>query len=302
MTGTLLLGIALFAVAAAFTARAIALPRVRAMRQLQQIAAYGFADESIAAGGPAQPTPALAPWIGGLLVPRLGRGRVRALRRQLVNAGLHSTSVETYVGYYATAAVGLPLLVLLLLLMGHAQGGTAIVIVVVSAAMGVLFPHAVLSRRGRLRLELIDREMPELVDLLLVAVESGMGLIGAIRMAAARAVGPLGDELRLTLQQQSLGASTVEALENLGERCDTLAVRSFVRAITQGERLGVSIGQIMRALADDMRKHRKTVAEERANKTPVKILFPLVFMILPAMFIVLLMPAIYQIVQAMGDL
>jgi tight adherence protein C len=139
--------------------------------------------------------------------------------------------------------------------------------------------------------------MPELVDLLLVGVESGMGLNGAMRVASARVPGPLGEEMLLVLRQQSLGASTNEALKNMLDRSDTPAMRSFVRTITQGERLGVSIGQMMRSLAEEMRKRRKAQAEEKAHKTPIKILFPLVFMILPSMFIVLLTPAILNMMK-----
>lgn len=297
MTATLLLAIALFALAVTLGARAVAVPRMRSLRQLEQIGAYGFSEPVVADVDQTRPGPVSG--IGSLVTPRLSKERIRALRKQLVSAGLHSTSVETYVGYYAVAIVGVPLFALALVALGGATGPLAVVLVGVALVMGVLAPQAVLSRRGRLRLEQIDREMPELVDLLVVGVESGMGLIGAMRLAAQRVQGPLGEELRLTLQQQSLGASTIEALENLMERSDTHGVRAFVRAITQGERLGVSIGHIMRALAEDMRKHRKALAEERANKTPVKILFPLVFLILPAMFILMLMPAVYQIVQAM---
>jgi tight adherence protein C len=143
--------------------------------------------------------------------------------------------------------------------------------------------------------------MPELVDLLLVAVEGGMGFSGAIRATSQRVDGPLGDELLLFMQQQRLGASTSEALQNFLSRCDTEAVRSFVLTIVQGERLGVSIGQMMRTLAEDMRKHRRSTAEEKAQKMPIKILFPLVFLILPAMFIVVLTPAIANLVQGLSD-
>ena len=113
-----------------------------------------------------------------------------------------------------------------------------------------------------------------------------------------RLVGPLGDELRLTLQEQNMGLSINEALANTMARCDTPSMRSFVRSIIQGETLGVSIGQILRDLATEMRRRRKANAEERAQKAPIKILFPLVFLIFPAMFVVLLGPALIQFLHA----
>ena len=97
-----------------------------------------------------------------------------------------------------------------------------------------------------------------------------------------------------------MGRSTTEALEGLAQRADTPGIRSFVRAIVQGELLGVSIGRILRNLAGEMRKKRKAKAEEQAQKAPVKMLFPLVLLIFPAMFVVLLLPALISIKNTLG--
>ena len=98
-----------------------------------------------------------------------------------------------------------------------------------------------------------------------------------------------------------MGLSSSEALEGMMRRVDTPGIRQFVRAITQGETLGVSIGQILRNLADEMRKRRKAKAEELAQKAPVKMLFPLIFLIFPAMFVVLLLPAVIAISDTLGN-
>ena len=114
--------------------------------------------------------------------------------------------------------------------------------------------------------------------------------------AASRELsGALGEELRLTLQEQNLGLSGRDALENLATRTNTPGLRVFVRGIIQGETLGMSIGQVMRNLALEMRKRRKAAAEEKAQKAPIKMIFPLVFLIFPAMFVVLLLPAMLNI-------
>ena len=97
-----------------------------------------------------------------------------------------------------------------------------------------------------------------------------------------------------------MGLSSTEALKNLLGRADTPGIRSFVRSVTQGETLGVSIGQIMRNLAGEMRKRRKAAAEEKAQKAPIKMLFPLIFLIFPAMFVVLLIPAFINFFRAIG--
>jgi len=143
-------------------------------------------------------------------------------------------------------------------------------------------------------------QLPELIDLLVVTVEAGLGFGSSLQVASEKLDGPLGDELRLTLQEQNMGLSTNESLKNMLARAETPAMRSFVRSILQGEILGVSIGEIMRNLSTEMRKRRRAAAEERAQKAPIKILFPLIFLIFPAMFIILLGPAVFQFLEAFG--
>ena len=137
--------------------------------------------------------------------------------------------------------------------------------------------------------------MPDLIDLLIVCVEAGLGILASMRVASEKLKDPLGQELRLTLQEQRMGLSVGEAIQSLGKRADCDNMRIFVRALTQGEKLGVSIGKTMRDLAEEMRKRRKAAAEERAQKMPLKMLFPLLFFIFPAIFIVLLVPAFINI-------
>jgi tight adherence protein C len=300
MVGLALLSIVLVSASAVLVVRGLTMPRVRTARVLGQIETYGFTADApleVATGAGRGPVAAL-----GAAVARLfGPARVAAIRRMLIGAGLHRTSVERYLGYSAISIVVVPLVFVWFAVSTHATPGLAFTEIVVGVMLGCLAPHGLVARRARLRMEKIDREMPELVDLLLVAVEGGMAFSGAIRATSQRVDGPLGEELLLFMQQQSLGASTTEGLQNFLDRCDTEAVRSFVLTIVQGERLGVSIGQLMRTLAEDMRKHRRSTAEEKAQKMPIKILFPLVFMILPAMFIVVLTPAIANLVQGLSD-
>jgi tight adherence protein C len=126
-------------------------------------------------------------------------------------------------------------------------------------------------------------------------LEAGVAFPQALRLASERIEGPLGDELRLTIQEQALGLSTLESLENWLLRSDTASVRGFVRAMVQGDKLGVSIGQILRNQAIEVRARQRAMVEERAQKAPIKILFPLVFLIFPAMFVIIIAPALLQI-------
>jgi tight adherence protein C len=161
-------------------------------------------------------------------------------------------------------------------------------------------PSILLTRRIQQRYEQIDKSLPELIDLLVVAVEAGLGFVAALRMCVQELEGPLAQELRLTLQEQTMGLSTPEALQGMGRRVETPGVRSFVRSIVQGSTLGISLGQILRNLSEEMRKRRKAAAEEKAQKAPVKMLFPLILLIFPAMFVVLLLPAIITIADTLG--
>jgi tight adherence protein C len=296
MVGIALLAILLIGASAALVLRAVMLPRVRSARALDQIQDYGFmtADRVLIDDAP---RPSIIEAVGRIVAPRLGKKQLAVVRRNLLGAGLHSTSVERYVGLYTISVLVIPLVLIWFAASTGATPGLAVFEVGIGLLIGILAPSSLLARRARLRLDKIDAAIPELVDLLLVGVEGGMGFNGAIRAASHRLDAPLGDELRLLLQQQSLGASSTEALENLLARCETPAIHSLVRTVVQGERLGVSIGQLMRTLAEEMRKRRKALAEELAGKIPIKILFPLVFFILPAMFIVLLTPAMANIIN-----
>lgn len=301
MLGTALLAIALFAAAAGLTVRALALPRLRAARQLEQIGRYGFA-ESIGSPIDDAPRSSIAEMVGRAVAGRIGRARRTAIRGQLIGAGLHGTSVEKYLGWYLLSGIGMTFFMVWFAASTGANPALATIELIVGAILGWFLAPVYLSRRGRMRLEQIDQEIPELVDLLLVGVESGMAFHGSLRVSAPRIQGPLGDEVQLLLQQQALGASTAEALENMLERGDTPAVRSFVRTIVQGERHGVSIGNMLHSLADEMRKHRHTIAQEKAHKTPVKILFPLVFLLLPALLLLILTPAIMRMGEALSGI
>jgi tight adherence protein C len=182
-------------------------------------------------------------------------------------------------------------------------GGLSILtglVVVGAVAGGWQLPAIMIRGKGQRRLGEIDRELPDLTDLLTATVEAGMGVAGSIALVADRFKGPLGQELRMTLQQQSLGISMKDALEDMGERCDTPSIRAFVRTVTRGESLGVSIGPILRELSHDVRRRRRQSAREKMQKAPIKLLFPLMFLIFPALFIELLFPAAYSLMHSLS--
>jgi tight adherence protein C len=295
------IGLTLVAVGAGLLARALVAWRIRADQMVNRIEAYGFQgrpDDAVRRPSAKKTVDGAAEAVGRFIAARASSIRPTALRQELLRAGLHTSSPHRLVGYQAFASVLAPAFWVWL---GTTAGYRTPIVALgslVTIVTGWLVPLAVVRRLGRERLQRIDDQLPELIDLLVITVEAGLGFAGSLRIAAERLSGPLGEELRLTLQEQNLGLATNEALENLLTRADTPSMRSFVRSVIQGETLGVSIGQILRNIAIDMRKRRRARAEEKAQKAPVKILFPLVMFIFPAMFVVILVPAVYSILDA----
>ena len=302
MVLTLIVGLALGGAAVALALRAIAMPRIAAASRIGEIQAYGFAGtpEPDGEGERRGGLDRIAGAVGRALAARSSRFQEAEIRTQLMTAGLYTTAPMTFLGYRVLAAVvgGGTMLWLC-----SASGSSGLMLVAGTTAMAVAgwtIPMTVVRRRGELRLEEIESDLPELIDLLVVTVEAGLGFNRSLQIASQRFQGPLADELRLTLQEQRMGLSTNGSLTNMLARCETPSMRSFVRSILQGETLGVSIGTIMRNLATETRKRRRQTAEERANKAPIKMLFPLILLMFPSLFIVLLYPALYTFVQTFG--
>jgi tight adherence protein C len=301
----LIAGLGLVCTSVVFVCRAAGLSRARSRERVSQLAAYGYgAPAPTEAAAKAKPLSGgldrIAGLLGGFVSGRLKSLSEAELRRELVSAGMYRTSPVTLAGYRVIGAVTFPVTLLWFSSTTGTQGALVVLCVPLVAAIGWLAPMTVVRRRARERLTRIDDDLPELVDLLVVTVESGLGFAGSLQMAAEPLTGPLGDELRLMLQEQAMGLPAANALDNVLARADTPAMRSFVRSVQQGESLGVSIGQIMRTLALEMRQRRRATAEAKAQRAPIKMLFPLVLLIFPVIFIVLLTPAILSIGAAFG--
>ncbi len=298
---TLLIGLVLTAAAVALIAQAVIASRLRAVETLGRIDRSGFAGpvELEPAGGLRAYIDDIASGIGGLLVEKLHLFNPETMRKQLVQAGMYRTSPLMLMGYQVLGVLVLPALFIWFAIGVGLSTALAVLGFFLVAVGGWMLPTTIVGNRAASRLYRIDYDVPELIDLLVVTVEAGLGLNASLQLASERMRGPLGEELRIALQEQRMGLSQQQALENLQTRCPTDAIRAFVRAMIQGERLGVSVGQILRSLAVEMRKRRRALAEERAQKAPIKILFPLVFMIFPAMFVVILGPAVVSIFHAL---
>jgi tight adherence protein C len=269
---------------------------------IDQIQTYGYVAEttggSDAESAAHRPIDSLAGRLGDWAARRSGRFSEAKIREKLVAAGMYGTTPRKVLGYQVICAIAFSLVVLWLI---PAMGGSLVFAVVLAVAAGVggwFAPPYYVELKRRARMDKVDKQMPDMIDLLVVTIEAGLGILASMRVASESMADPLGQELRLTLQEQRMGLSVGQAIESLGRRADCGNMRIFVRAITQGERLGVSMGTTMRNLSLEMRKRRRAMAEEKAQKMPIKMLFPLIFFIFPALFIVILTPMIINMVEA----
>ena len=161
--------------------------------------------------------------------------------------------------------------------------------------MGVFAPDAVVTRRSDDRREAMRRQLPDILDLLVISVEAGLSFDAALTRVVTTVPGEMSDEFRRMLQETRVGMSRTEGMRHLSERTDLDELRSFLLAMQQAETFGVSVSRVLRVQADEMRVKRRQRAQERAFTAPVKMVFPLVFCVLPALFIVLLGPAAIEI-------
>jgi tight adherence protein C len=148
-----------------------------------------------------------------------------------------------------------------------------------------------LSRRAKLRAEQIASALPRIIDQLTISMEAGLSFDAALAHVVERGHGPIAEEFRVMLGEMRVGESRIRALKRLSERVPGTEMATFVQAVVQSEQQGISLAGIMRAQAHDLRHRRQMVAEEKAMKAPVKMLFPIVIFILPVMFIVIIGPA-----------
>lgn len=166
---------------------------------------------------------------------------------------------------------------------------------------GFFGPDAWLERKVDERRQAMLRALPDILDLLVISVEAGLGFDSALARVVATVPGPLSEEFFRMLQETRVGVSRRDAMRHLTERTDLDELRSFLLAMIQAEAFGVTIARVLRVQADEMRVKRRQRAQEKAFAAPVKLVFPLVFCIFPSLFIVLLGPAALQIAEAFAS-
>ena len=233
----------------------------------------------------------------GLLTPR---GTAARLQRLLAVAG-HPAEwplAKVVAGKLVLAAVSIGLG---LLMMGKAPGVLTFALVVVVTMVAYFIPELLLYSRGQERQQAIQLELADTLDQMTIAVEAGLGFESAMARAGKNGKGPLAEELVRTLQDIGVGQPRRDAYLALADRTQVQDLGRFVRAVVQADQYGVSIADVLRTQAHEMRLKRRQRAEEKAMQIPVKVIFPLILFILPTLFIVLLGPAVMDIVDAFSD-
>jgi tight adherence protein C len=180
---------------------------------------------------------------------------------------------------------------------GDTSSGRRVLYTFIVAVMGFWLPSMYLSSTIRRRQEAIVKKFPDALDLMSICVDAGLPFDGAMARVHEKWDDPLAEEFGRVIYEVQLGKSRRQALRDMSARMDVNDVSSFVAAILQAEHLGVSIGKVLRIQSEQMRIRRRQRAEEKAHQAPIKMLFPLIFLVFPSMFIVLLGPAALQIMR-----
>jgi tight adherence protein C len=232
----------------------------------------------------------------GRLLPAAYR---RVLERQLLLAGRPDTwTLPRMVVVKPLLALIIGLLAFWWISLGPAPFKVGVGLFAVLLAF--FLPDLLVYSRGIERQQQIQIELPDTLDQMTISVEAGLGFESAMAKAATNGKGPLAEELIRTLQDMSIGRSRHDAYEALAARTTSTDLRRFTRAVIQADTYGIAIADVLHVQASEMRLKRRQRAEEKAMKVPVKVLFPLMFCILPVLFIVILAPAAINALKAFG--
>ncbi len=217
------------------------------------------------------------------------RSTTEAAAARLMAAGMRKTSPTGFIASKGILAIGLAFFGLLL---GTATAPKyALPLLFLFGVLGFAGPGIYVNSRAKRRQAAVAAELPDALDLLSVSVEAGLGFDGAVQKLTEHMDGPLIEEFELALGEMRIGEGRQEALKKISDRSASPEMASFVRAIIQADQLGISLGRILKVQAGDTRLKRQLLAEEKAMKAPIKMLFPTVVFIFPAMFLVVLGPA-----------
>lgn len=218
------------------------------------------------------------------------------VRGRLLSAGINSPdAVDRFIAIKVIGVALVPVALILVFVVLKMSGMMALILALLLVLLLVLGPDGLLNRRVEERQAEIKIMLPDVLDLLVISVEAGLGFEQALDRTVASVPGALTQEFARMLGEVRAGSSRADAMRAMEKRADVPELRSFVLAIIQADTFGVSIGRVLRAQADEMRIKRRQMAQEKAQKAPVKMMIPMVFCVFPALFVVVIGPAIINI-------
>jgi len=286
----------------ALAAVAFAAPRRSELQD--RLRAYGYDVKSVGGGDLSEPFAARVISPAGRAVLAVVKSLTPDSMRESAVARLSQAGKPMSVGTFLTLRfvlmIALPVLLLLPRLLAGDIGWLHVIIAVVLLYLGNRLPDIWLSFRIDGRRDKIRKALPDALDLIVVCVEAGYGLEGALNKVTERTTGPLSDELKRALGEIRLGKSRRDALRDLSARVGVPDLQSFIAAIVQADQMGVSIAQVLRVQADAARIRRRQRAEEKAMQAPIKMLFPLFLLIFPTLMMVILAPAAVKLSAFFG--
>ena len=262
--------------------------RLVSLQTRSDILQHGFAERALAP---------VVQKLGSLVLRLTPQGWAARTNKRLVLAGVserfdaNSWAVVRIFAAIAGVVLGLAV-------QGVVPGLQKVLLLGLALAMGVLGPDAVLARKIDDRRAGMERDLPDIIDLLVISVEAGLGFESALGRVVENVPGELSDEFGRMLQETRVGVRRVQAMRDLAERTDVDDLNSFIMAMNQADTFGVSVSRMLRVQADEIRVRRRQRAQEKAFAAPVKMVFPLVLCIFPSLFVVLLGPAVIQIVES----
>ena len=236
---------------------------------------------------------------------RLAPGRIyQMLAQRIMRAGKQNIwSVTAFVCFWMLSAVAcIVLMVFYAFYVKHMIFIQGFALVLLAMVIGATLPMAFLDSLIVNRRRLILRQLPEVLDMLCVSVQAGLSFDGSMTKLADKMQGPLIDECRKMMRDIRMGMTRRLALTNMAERCNIQEIHLFTAAVIQSDRLGVSMSKTLTVQAENVRERRRQTVKEAALKAPIKIMFPLVFFILPALFIVILIPAVLSLIRTLGGM
>ncbi len=224
-----------------------------------------------------------------------------SLERKVIKAGNPGNlTVKAWLNLQAVLALGLPVVTLLTGRFFQVKLSAVLLLIIIEVATGLVIPGFLLIKMVTARQRIIQNTLPDVMDLLTVSVEAGLGFDGALLKVIDKKPGPLASEFEKVLQEIKVGKIKKDALRDMAQKIDIQDLTFFISSVIQADQFGVGIANVLRIQAEQMRRKRRQRAQEKAMKAPIKMLIPMIIFIFPTLFIVLLGPVVIQLIEQLG--